>query len=129
MRYVKVLFVILLFVVAMVFFIQNVELMEKTFQLRLAFGDAYSFYSLPIPLYAYIIGSLALGSLVTMLYLLADRLRVGGQLKACRRRVAALEQEVNSLRNLPLDNPVNETSFAGESESSPSMSLEQDEDK
>lgn len=102
MRFIKVLFLILLFVVSMVFFVQNTETLSQGIQLKLDFKYV-EYYSVKLPEYLLILGAFALGGLLTLVYFLIDKIRTSRQLKHCRSQLDALQQELNSLRNLPLE--------------------------
>lgn len=102
MRFLKSIFLIVFFVVAMLFFFQNTAELNKTVSIVLDFF-LVKYQTLPIPMYALVLASFGVGGIVTVLFFLIDKVRLSSELKACRRRMAALEQEVNSLRNLPLD--------------------------
>lgn len=102
MRYLKVLALVVLFFLSMVFFIQNTPELSKEVTLSIELFN-YKFMSQPLPYYLLILIAFAAGSVLCLLYFMADKVRLSGQLRACRTRMANLEQEVNSLRNLPLD--------------------------
>ena len=101
MRYVKLFFLVLFLGVAVLFLIQNYETLTRQFQLELNF---YFFALLgpALPLYIVILGAFLLGVALSLIFFLMDKITSAGQLKACRRKLARLEQEVTSLRNLPL---------------------------
>lgn len=102
MRYLKVLALILLFFISMVFFVQNTPELSKEVILSLELVQ-FKFTSTPLPYYLLILVSFCIGALICLVYFLADKLRLSGQLRTCRTKMANLEQEVNSLRNLPLE--------------------------
>jgi uncharacterized integral membrane protein len=102
MRYVKVLVIVLIFFVGLVFFVQNTQTLatKLTFNIDL-FG--WSWASSPIPIYLFILIAFALGAIISMLYFLMDKIRHGKELRKARSRIKDLEQELSSLRNMPLD--------------------------
>lgn len=104
MRFLKVFGLVLLFLISMMFFIQNTEMLSQEMSLHLNFyiGD-YVASSRPLPFYFLLLFAFALGSFLVLLYFLMDKLRLGKQLNQCRHERDRLEQEVNSLRNLPLE--------------------------
>ncbi|MDQ7032642.1 MAG: LapA family protein [Desulfonauticus sp.] len=102
MRYVKIIFFVILFFFSILFFIQNNELITSSISLKLEFlGFAIS--SPAIPLYLLVLSSFVLGAFVTVLYLLSDRIKIGSQLKEARKKIKELEKELSSLRNIPLN--------------------------
>ncbi|WP_027179246.1 LapA family protein [Maridesulfovibrio bastinii] len=102
MRYLKVLALILLFFLSMVFFVQNTPELSKEVTLSLELVH-YKFVSVPLPYYLLILVSFCIGAILCLIYFMADKLRLTGILRAYKTRMATLEQEVNSLRNLPLE--------------------------
>lgn len=105
MRYLKVLLLTLFFFVSMVFFIQNNEMLAHELILKLELFDA-SFVSRELPFYLIVLLSFVVGSVFSMSYFLAEKIRLNHELKASKAKLAALEQEVTSLRNLPLEEEV-----------------------
>ncbi len=59
-------------------------------------------FALESPLYMFLLASFFLGCVLTLLYFFLDKLRTGRELARANRKLATLEQEVTSLRNLPL---------------------------
>ncbi|WP_045222582.1 LapA family protein [Desulfonatronum thioautotrophicum] len=111
MRYLKVLLLTLFFFVSMVFFIQNNEMLANELILKLELFDA-SFVSRELPFYLIVLLSFVVGSVFSMSYFLAEKIRLNHELKASKAKLAALEQEVTSLRNLPLEEEVYPSSAA-----------------
>lgn len=101
MRYVKLLLLVLCLAAAALFFIQNQTLLLSSLGLKL---DIFvvKFLLPDIPLYALVLGAFVFGALLSLLFLLVDRFHTASQLRSCRKRLRSLEEEVNSLRNLPL---------------------------
>lgn len=102
MRYLKVLALILLFFLSMVFFVQNTPELSKEVTLSLELIH-YRFISTPLPYYLLILVSFCIGAILCLIYFMADKIRLTGQLRAYKARMVNLEQEVNKLRNLPLE--------------------------
>lgn len=102
MRYVKVLFLVLVFVVSMVFFVQNTETLGQKIVLALDL-PGLSLTSVGLPFYLITLLAFLVGALFSLAYFLIEVVRLSGQLRACRARIGAIEEEVNSLRNLPLE--------------------------
>ncbi len=105
MRYLKVLLLTLFFFVSMVFFIQNNEMLSNELVLKLELFDL-SFVSRELPFYLIVLVSFVIGSVFSMSYFLAEKIRLTHELKSSKAKLAALEQEVTSLRNLPLEEEV-----------------------
>ncbi len=109
MRFIKILLLIIVLVVIVLFFMQNTEVLGQ--YIHLGFGlpgssalDAGSLYweLPPLPLYAAVLGAFVIGALITLLSSLMTRIRLGSELRRANRKARELEQEVNSLRKLPL---------------------------
>jgi putative membrane protein len=102
MRYLKVLALLVFFVLALTLFAQNMPALSKPLQIKMAlFGTPW--FSLTGPFYIWGLGAFLAGGVFSLAYFLADRIRLSRQLSACKSRLGSLEQEVNSLRNLPLE--------------------------
>lgn len=102
MRYFKVLVIVLLFFVCMVFFVQNTGVLVNKLQIRFElFG--LDWLSGPVPVYIFILLAFVIGALVSMLYLLLEKIRQGKELKNYRAQISKLQEEINSLRNMPLE--------------------------
>ncbi len=102
MRYVKVLVVILLIVFGITFFIQNSELFTASISVRFQLWE-WGGRSEPLPFYLLLLLAFLVGALITFLYLLADKIKLHRELKSKKNRVASLEQELSSLRNMSLE--------------------------
>jgi putative membrane protein len=103
MRYVKVIVLVALFFFSMLFFVQNTELLTKGMTLKLTLFN-YQFISREISFYLLILGGFVAGSVLSMLYFMTDKIKNANQSKALRKKVQELEKELNSLRNMPLEN-------------------------
>jgi putative membrane protein len=102
MRYLKVLFIALIFVVSLVFVMQNHEVLKETIQLQFSLFNQ-SWQSQAIPFYLLIVVGFLVGVILSLLYFLACQFRMSGQLRECRARMARLEQENVALRNTPVE--------------------------
>ncbi len=122
MRYIKVLLLTLFFFVSMVFFIQNNEVLSNELVLKMVLFDM-SFVSRELPFYLVVLLSFVVGSLFSMSYFLGEKIRLSRELKAANAKQAALEQEVTSLRNLPLEE---ETYPATSPKTVPATSIEEE---
>ena len=102
MRFIKVLFLLVLFVFSILFFSQNNDVLLQALTLKLEIPYAMTLHSIPLPFGVLILAAFVAGSLLTMFYFIADKFRAGSKLRECKTRLASLEQEVNSLRNMPI---------------------------
>jgi len=111
MRFIKVLFLLALFVFSILFFTQNDDVLLQELTLKLDIFSITTLHSIPLPLSVLILASFVAGSILTMCYFVVDKFRASSKLKECKTRMASLEQEVNSLRNMPIseDQPYAET--------------------
>jgi putative membrane protein len=102
MRFIKVLLLVIFIFLALLFVAQNSEVLAKTLQVQL---DLYFWKGLsqPMPVILLIGAAFLLGALFSMVFFISEKMRLGSRLKDCRSRMAGLEQELNSLRNLPLE--------------------------
>jgi len=102
MRFIKVLFLLALFVFSILFFSQNNDVLLQTLQLKLDIPYAMTVHSIPLPFGFLVLAAFVAGCLMTMVYFAVDKIRAGSKLKECKTRMASLEQELNSLRNMPI---------------------------
>ncbi len=102
MRFVKVLFLLALFVFSILFFSQNNDVLLQELTLKLDIPYAMTLHSVPLPFGVLILAAFVAGALLTMFYFAVDKVRCGSKLKECKTRMASLEQELNSLRNMPI---------------------------
>ncbi|MFP4107603.1 MAG: DUF1049 domain-containing protein [Desulfonatronovibrio sp.] len=102
MKYLRVAALVLLFFFSMLFFVQNHELLSTTVKLHLdIFG--LELQSTDIPYYLIVLLAFVLGGFISLAYLLAEKIRLTGELKRNQTSIKDLEKEVHSLRNMPLD--------------------------
>ncbi|MDK2921968.1 MAG: hypothetical protein PWR24_1525 [Desulfonauticus sp.] len=102
MRYFKVIFIVLLFFFSMLFFIQNPDLINTTLSLKMnLLGKVME--SQPIPIYLLVLIAFVVGSFLSVIYLIIDKLKAGKQIREYRQKIAELEKELTSLRNMPLN--------------------------
>ncbi|EGB13681.1 hypothetical protein DND132_0464 [Pseudodesulfovibrio mercurii] len=102
MRFIKVLFLLALFVFSILFFSQNNDVLLQNLTLILDIPYVATLHSIPLPFGVLILAAFVAGSLLTMIYFVVDKFRGAAKLKECRTRMASLEQELNSLRNMPI---------------------------
>ncbi|MFV0421580.1 LapA family protein [Oleidesulfovibrio sp.] len=102
MRFIKVLGLVLLFFVSMLFFVQNTQVLSQPITLRFdLFMGAWQ--TIPLPFYFLLLMGFLVGALATLVYFIAERIRLGAALRRARKQIGRLEKEVNSLRTLPLE--------------------------
>ena len=97
MRYVKVLVLVLFFFVAMVFFVQNTEILTKSISLQFSVFSL-QWNSAPIPIYMYILIAFVIGAVVSTAYFGLDKLRMNKELKRNRQQIQSLHNELHSRR-------------------------------
>ena len=102
MKPVKWVVLLLLALLLIAFLIQNYHaiLAATTFEFRL-FGVLHV-SSKPIPLYGLILGSIFGGGFMTALYLGLGNFRLRRNLRSVKRQNDSLQEELKSLRNLPI---------------------------
>lgn len=109
MRYIKVLALVLFFIFSMIFFVQNTEVLSTSLQLKYNLFK-WSWVSLPLPYYVLLLFAFGIGAILSMFYFIFEKIRQNRELRKYRNKLKDLEQEVNSLRNLPLE----EQNYPGE---------------
>lgn len=102
MRYLKVLFIVILFFVCLVFFIQNSEILTASLDIKFQLFK-WTWFSSTVPIYIFILLFFLLGAIISLLYFFVERIRKGKELKDCRAKISSLEKELNSLRSTPLE--------------------------
>lgn len=102
MRYLKFVAALAFFILTMTVFAQNMESLKAVVPLSLTLAST-TWFAIEYPVYFLILGAFFLGGLTTVLCFFLERLRLSRELSQHRARIATLEQEVNSLRTLPLE--------------------------
>ncbi|UCF03004.1 MAG: LapA family protein [Deltaproteobacteria bacterium] len=102
MKPVKWVLLLLLMVLLIVFLFQNYEAFLSATTLELRLPALPPLTSRPIPLYGLILGSVFGGGLLTALYLGLSNFRIRRTLRSAQRQNDSLQEELNSLRNLPI---------------------------
>ncbi len=110
MRFIKVLFLLILFVFSIFFFSQNNDVLLQKLTLVLDIPFVAVFHSIPLPFGFLILFAFAAGSLLTLVYFAVDKFRTASKMREYQTRMSSLEQELNSLRNMPItdDQPYSE---------------------
>ncbi|MGE4292283.1 MAG: lipopolysaccharide assembly LapA domain-containing protein [Desulfovibrio sp.] len=116
MRYVKLAILALCVAVGVLFFMQNDAQFTAMLNIKL---DLYviKFVGSGIPLYAVVVGAFSLGVVLSLLYFVVEKIGSTRQLRACNKKMRSLEQELNSLRNLPLNDTTYPNGFDTDSSS------------
>jgi hypothetical protein len=117
MRYVKLAILALCVAVGVLFFMQNDAQFTAMLNIKL---DLYAvkLVGAGIPLYAVVVGAFLLGVLLSLLYFVIEKINSTRQLRACNKKMRSLEQELTSLRNLPLNDTNYSNGFGTDSLSS-----------
>jgi uncharacterized integral membrane protein len=102
MKAVKWVVMLLLMVLLIVFLFQNYEAFLSATTLELRLPALPPLTSRPIPLYGLILGSVFGGGLMTALYLGLGNFRLRRTLRSVQRQNGSLQEELKSLRNLPI---------------------------
>ncbi len=102
MKPVKWVVLLLLMVLLIVFLFQNYEAFRSATTLEIRLPLLPTLASKPIPLYGLILGSVFGGGLMTALYLGLGNFRLRRKLRSVKRQNDSLQEELNSLRNLPI---------------------------
>ncbi len=98
MKFVKALILIVLFVLVVVFVIQNKE--SFLVLLNLKFNVFGWNWSSSLPVYWALVISFLIGAILVWLYLLSDSIRKNRELKAYRQRIEELEEELESMQGV-----------------------------
>ena len=102
MRYLKVLVLLVVICLLAFFFTQNTAVLTQEIAFSMDFF-VQKIASAPLPIYALMIGCFVLGTIMSMFYFMCDKIRTSSQNREYSARIAELEEELNSLRNLPLE--------------------------
>jgi uncharacterized integral membrane protein len=102
MKTVKVVLLAIIFIFLLLSLFQNYNALLTTTTLELNLFGPLQLRSTPIPLYVLILGSLFLGVLVTAFYFGMGSFRSRRKLRSLRKQNYTLQEELNSLRNLPI---------------------------
>ena len=104
MRFLKALWLIVFFFFSLLFFVQNNDALSQ--KLSLSFDTYYFDYvwtNTAVPLYVVVLLSFLVGALVSLGYLIMDRIRLRMDLIGCRRENRKKEKELKQLRAIPLE--------------------------
>lgn len=104
MRFLKALWLTVFFFFTLMFFIQNNDVLAQ--QLSLKFDFYYFDYvwsNTAVPFFFVILVAFVAGVLVTLGYLVMDRIRLKMEFGRCRRALRKQEKELKKLRAIPLE--------------------------
>ena len=102
MKPVKVVVSLLVVVLLVAFLFQHFNAFLATTTLEFRLPGLLNFSSMPIPLYGLILFFIFLGAVVTALYIGLSSFRLRGTLRSLERQNKSLQEELKSLRNLPI---------------------------
>lgn len=102
MRFIKVFLLVLVFFLFTVFVTQNNEVLGQNISFKFDMFFLPHLQSIPLPVYFILLISFFIGALVCLLFLFSDRVKNFFALHRAKKRIQVLENEVTSLRTLPL---------------------------
>ena len=97
MRYLKVFLLVFLFFLVMMLFVQNQASFSDMVTLKFDPMFAPAITSAPLPRYALLLISFAIGAAGVLLMLMWDRVTLSGRLSAARRRVNSLQKQLEKV--------------------------------
>ena len=104
MRFLKALWLTVFFFFSLIFFIQNNDVLSQKMSLKLDFYYFdYIWTNTAVPFFFVVLVAFVAGALVTLGYLVMDRMRLKMDLSRCRRVVRKQEKELKKLRAIPLE--------------------------
>ncbi len=104
MRFLKALWLTAFFFFSLIFFIQNNDVLSQKMTLKFDFYYFdYIWTNTAVPFFFVILVAFVAGALVTLGYLVMDRMRLKMELGRCRRIVRKQEKELKKLRSIPLE--------------------------
>ena len=104
MRFLKALWLMLFFFFSLVFFIQNGEALGTKLTLKFDFYYFdYIWTNTEVPFYFVVLVGFLAGAIVTLGYLVMDRMRLRMELGRCRRVARNQETELKKLRSITLE--------------------------
>lgn len=99
MRYVKVFLLVLLFFFIMMFFVQNEPSFSQSMQLTLDLLFFPPMVSKPISVYVLLLICFSLGSMITLLFLVWDRIKLSTRLAVAHIHIRTLEKKLARINN------------------------------
>lgn len=102
MRYIKVVLLFIIFFFFAIFVVQNHAGLGQNVSFRLDLFVIPPWESIPLPFYVVLLITLLLGAFICVFFLATDRIKISFALHKAQKRINILEQEVASLRAIPL---------------------------
>ena len=102
MRYIKVLILAVFFFLALVFFFQNQTVLSQKIPLTMDLFFLPPFTSIPLPFYFLVIGGFLVGCLLSLCWLLWDKVSTSAKLVKARWKLQSLQGELTRV-NKELD--------------------------
>lgn len=103
MRFLKILWIVLLFFFGTLFLLQNKEILSQPMILELDLFFTDKLTSIQLPYYFIVLCAFAVGAISAVGYLILSRLRIGMELRRARKQVKILEKELNKMRAAQLE--------------------------
>ena len=98
MRYIKVLLLAVVFFLALVFFFQNQGALSQSMVLTLNLFFVPAMSSIALPFYFLVIAAFACGALMTLGFLVWDKVNLTARLMKQKWQISSLEREVEKLK-------------------------------
>lgn len=98
MRFIKVLLLLVLFTFGLLFFVQNSAALGTGLQLKFDLYYGFKWEGREVPFYFVVLAAFGVGMLFAVFLLLADRISIGCERSAEKRKARGLEREVERLQ-------------------------------
>ena len=98
MRYIKVLFIVVIFFLALIFFFQNQAVLSQHLELTLHLFFLPPMVSIPLPFYFVILVSFFVGAILSLIFLVWDKFNTSARLVKAKWRINSLEKANNRLQ-------------------------------
>lgn len=92
MRYIKVLFIVVIFFLALIFFFQNQAVLSQHLELTLHLFFLPPMVSIPLPFYFVILASFFVGAILSLIFLIWDKCNTSARLVKAKWRINSLEK-------------------------------------
>lgn len=109
MRFLKILWIVLLFFFGALFLLQNKEVLSQPMILELDLFFTEKLTSIQLPYYFIVLCAFAAGAFSAIGYLILSRLRIGMELRRARKQARILEKELNAMRSARLEAQISAT--------------------
>lgn len=98
MRYIKVLFLVLVFFVCMIFFFQNQATLSQDMVFKIDSFGAMELVAFTLPMYIVVLTAFLIGAVLAITLLAWDRMHLSARLMKSTWRVRNLEKELGNLK-------------------------------